>query len=362
VGYRYIGSKSALLAKILHHIESVVSAGSRIADLMCGTASVSAALRERGYCVTANDVMTYSFHHARVALLFNAPPAFSAAKGFMDEFCPRDSERLFPQAPYERMLAALNNVPEERGYFWREYCPEGQPRNTDKPRCYFSPANARKIDAIRSWLRRLSEARHMNDMERSLLLHDLVMAVNDVANIAGTYGHYMAKLSGRANDPLKLNPSSLLVRKDAGKHAVLQGYAEEVASQIDCDLCYIDPPYMKRQYAANYHILETIAREDEPEAVGVSGLRPWRDQYSNFCTKTRIWDSFRSIFSQMPCRHFLVSYSEDGLLTLDQLEGLFSEFGEVRTHTFAHKRFRSNNSNLTPQLTEYAIHLTKTRS
>ncbi|MCZ5120468.1 DNA adenine methylase [Escherichia coli] len=37
--------------------------------------------------------------------------------------------------------------------------------------------------------------------------------------------------------------------------------------QIQCDLCYIDPPYMKRQYAANYHILETLARGDEPEAM-----------------------------------------------------------------------------------------------
>ncbi len=32
-------------------------------------------------------------------------------------------------------------------------------------------------------------------------------------------------------------------------------------------LCYVDPPYMKRQYAANYHLLETIAKGDNPVAA-----------------------------------------------------------------------------------------------
>ena len=77
----------------------------------------------------------------------------------------------------------------------------------------------------------------------------------------------------------------------------IRGQAETVAPLIEADLCYIDPPYMKRQYAANYHIIETIARGDSPEAVGVSGLRPWRDQYSDFCSKVKIRDAFRAIFS-----------------------------------------------------------------
>ena len=40
------------------------------------------------------------------------------------------------------------------------------------------------------------------------------------------------------------------------------------------------PHISKRQYAANYHILETLHGNVEPEAIGDSGLRPWRDQYS----------------------------------------------------------------------------------
>jgi len=183
------------------------------------------------------------------------------------------------------------------------------------------------------------------------------MASNDIANIAGTYGHYLSKTIGRANSDFAMHPSELLIINDKMTHKVYQEYAEDIAKNIKCDLCYIDPPYMKRQYAANYHILETLAKEDEPEAIGVSGLRPWRDKYSNFCTKTKIQDSFRQIFSDMDCKNFLISYSEDGLLTIGQLEGLLSEFGSISTEEIENKRFKSNDSNLASTITEYLIYL-----
>lgn len=362
MGYRYIGAKSRVLWQIVPVIEEIVGPRARVADLMCGTSAVSAELRKNGFRVIANDLMTYAYHHARVSLLFTSHPSFEGAESFIEEFCPDLCQELFPLTPYEQMLRALGNVPPTSGYFHREFSPAGQPRNTGRPRNYFSPVNAKRIDGIRRWLAALRERKHITDLERSLLLHDLIMAANDVANIAGTYGHYMARLSGRANDTLHLTPTQLLVLEDSGKHMVMQGYAEELAKQIECDLCYIDPPYMKRQYAANYHILETIAREDEPEAIGVSGLRPWRDQYSNFCTRTKIHDSFRRIFTDMRCYHFLVSYNEDGLLSLDELKSLLSEFGRVETRVFCNKRFRSNTSRLSPTVTEYLLHLEKADS
>ncbi|GCZ27891.1 modification methylase FokI [Escherichia coli] len=167
----------------------------------------------------------------------------------------------------------------------------------------------------------------------------------------------MSRLNGRALTQLNLKCTDLLLKSDVENHIVMQGYAEENASKIQCDLCYIDPPYMKRQYAANYHILETLARGDEPEAIGISGLRPWRDQYSNFCTKTKIRDSFKEIITNMGCNEFLISYSEDGLLTIEDFNKLLADFGDVKIEAFTHKRFRSNKSELQNELTEYLIHL-----
>jgi len=357
MGFRYIGSKTKILDKIIIKIYELVPQGSHVVDLMCGTATVSAALRNNGYRVTAIDIMTFSYHHARVALLLSAPPNFSNATKFIQIYSKEEQKTLFSLSPYEKILQTLRNVPPEKGYFWQEFCIEGKPKFTQKPRNYFSPENAKRIDAIRTWIKKLYLTKQINDLEHSLLLHDLIQAANDVANIAGTYGHYLSKLIGRASSLLELKPTVFNVHDNAIKHEVIKGYAEDLAPNITCDLCYIDPPYMKRQYAANYHILETIAREDEPDAIGMSGLRPWRDQYSNFCTKTKSLNSFMKIITKMKCKEFLISYSEDGLLKIDELINFFSKFGKVQTSHFTNRRFKSNNSRLSEYLTEYLIHI-----
>jgi len=358
MGHRYIGSKVKIIDVVTNKISELVKPGSHISDLMTGTATVAIELRKLGYQVSSNDLMTYSYHHANTGLKHSQIPTFDMANSFINELYTNE-DIISPAFSnnYEKIISALNNSKPIKGFFWKEFSLEGAPHNMTKPRNYYSSENAAKIDAIRGNIAKMYKGNLLTSLEYSLVLHDLIMATNDIANIAGTYGHYMSKLSGRANTPLILSTSNLLLKNDSDKHFVYQGYAEEVSKKINCDLCYIDPPYMKRQYAANYHILETIARGDTPEAIGVSGLRPWRDQYSNFCTKTKIRHSFREIFTNMKCNEFLISYSEDGLLNIEDFEELLTPFGDVQIDEFSHKRFKSNGSKLTNNLTEYLIHL-----
>lgn len=355
MGHRYIGSKSKIVDIVISKIKSLVPEGSVVTDLMCGTATVSIGLRKEGFSVIANDLMTYSYHHAVTGLKLYKYPDFIGATKFINEYYNSVDVDSLNQNAYGRMLNALSNVQPIKGYFWKEFSHDGKPSYTDKPRNYFNPNNAKKIDGIRNAISQLKINGSITDVEYSVLQHDLLMAANDVANIAGTYGHYMAKLTGRARDDIKLTTSDFFLKRDTSRHTVYQGYAEVVASKIKCDLCYIDPPYMKRQYAANYHVLETIARGDSPVAAGVSGLRPWRDQYSNFCTKTKIRDSFREIFNNMTCPLFLISYSEDGLLSVEDFKDLLKPFGKVTIDDFKHRRFKSNDSDLGLSLTEYLI-------
>ncbi len=357
MGHRYIGSKTKIIDDVMHEIKQIAPSGSHVVDLMTGTAAVASALRGAGYKVTAADVMTYSFHHARVALLLCAEPSFKNAGDYIKAHS--DEKDIDSKSNYHRILQILNDTLPIDGYFWNEFSASGNPKNASKPRNYFSPENASKIDAIRQRIKSMHNDGLLSDIEYSLLLHDLIMATNDVANISGTYGHYMAKLNGRALTPILLKPSKFDVSNSNIDNIVLKGYAEDLSNKISCDLCYIDPPYMKRQYAANYHILETLAREDSPEAIGESGLRPWRDQYSNFCTKTKIRGSFAKIFNEMKCKDFLISYSEDGLLSIEDLTSFFAEFGKVTVKTIDHKRFKSNQSKLHNKITEYLIHLRK---
>jgi adenine-specific DNA-methyltransferase len=357
MGFRYIGAKTKIMNEVLGCISGIVDNGAHIIDLMCGTGAVSAALKDNGYDVTAVDVMTFSYHHARVSLFIGENPSFEHAGNFIEGNCQPNNENLFPTTPYEKMLDCLNCLTPIKGYFWKEFSLEGNPKNTENPRNYFTPENAMKIDSIRKCIKKLKLENMITDLEHSLLIHDLIMAVNDIANIAGTYGHFLSKTITRAKVPILLKPTIFKKMDTRSKCTVLKGHAEDLATSLVGDLCYIDPPYMKRQYAANYHVLETLAREDEPEAIGVSGLRPWRDQYSKFCTKTQIRDSFDKVFTGVDCKHFLISYSEDGLLSIDELTTLFEKYGKVKVNEFIHKRFRSNDSPLSGTLTEYLIHI-----
>ena len=358
MGFRYIGSKDKLSDIIISEIKSTKKGAKHIIDLMAGTGLFSLALREKGFTVSAVDVMTYSYHHLNVHLFLNEAPSFKGMEVIID-FEKYQTHNLFGGCNYETVLNYLNNLKPVKGYFYNEFSPEGEPTNTLRPRKYFTSKNAAKIDAIRKEIKTLRKKNIITEYEHSLLLHDLIMAANDIANIAGTYGHYLSKFVKRAEDSILLYASSFSNGGNIKGHEVFRGYAEDVASKLTGDICYIDPPYIKRQYAANYHILETLAREDEPEAIGESGLRPWRDQYSNFCSKVKIRSSFDKILTKINCDDFLISYSEDGLLPIDDLISFLSGYGKVVKKDIKYKRFKSRTDIIKKEATlnEYLIHL-----
>ena len=352
MGFRYIGSKEKLANSIIDIILQEVPDAKSFIDLMAGTGNFSLALRRRGFSVTASDVMTYSLHHLRVALLLDQYPPFNGLAGHLENINPNC------QTNYYTVLSYLNGLDGKCGYFFNEFSPNGNPINASKPRRYFTPDNAKKIDAIRQQIKEWHEANLISDLEHSLLLHTLILDSNDIANIAGTYGHYLSHFVQRSLSPIILNECEIERNKNT-KHIIYCGYAEDVSIKCKGDVCYIDPPYIKRQYAANYHILETLAREDFPVAAGESGLRPWRDQYSNFCSKLKIRSSFSKIIEDVDCSNIFISYSEDGLLSLNELLKFLSQYGKLKTFTIRYKRFKSNNSVKDPFLTEYLIYLKK---
>lgn len=338
----------------------IIGDNGTVADLMAGTGSVSMEYRRNGYKVIASDVMTYSKHHLTTQLLFDEPPAFSGLHGIVRDYgqiCINGVESE-NRRMYLSVIEHLNQLPPVDGYFFTELSPFGKPANGYPSRKYFTSENARKIDAIRSEINHWIDSGLITAEEASVLKHTLIMSVNRVANISGTYGYYLANFKGTSLNPICLSPVTFEPIGNTN-HVVLQGYAEVLASSITADLCYIDPPYMKRQYAANYHILETIARGDSPKAIGKSGLRDWWDQYSKFCTKTKSMESFRTIIRDMNCPHFLISYSEDGLLSIDQLINVFQEFGTVSVNEIDYMRFRSNQSSLPKYIKEYIIEVHK---
>lgn len=348
--YRYIGNKTKLLSFITENTEKMIGKKGTVIDLMAGTGLVSAEFRRLGYRVIASDMMTYSKFHLITQIMIDAEPCFDR----VGEIEGEGNER------YNRILSYLNNLQPVKGYFFNEFSPEGTPANGSDSRKYFSSQNAAKIDAIRLQINEWIDNKKISEQEEAVLKHDLIMAVNRVANISGTYGYYLSDLKKNALDSIVMQPTTFY-KGNIDDNLVIQGFAEELAGQLKGDLCYIDPPYMKRQYAANYHILETIARGDFPVAEGKSGLRDWWDQHSKFCTKTKGLKSLEKVVSEIDCPNILISYSEDGLFALEELTDMLSKYGEVDVEYIDYNRFRSNQSKLPKKLNEYMIKVKKYR-
>ncbi|QBR91844.1 DNA adenine methylase [Nocardioides euryhalodurans] len=322
MSYRYLGNKTRLADWIVGEIARVLPAGSSIADPMCGTASVSIALARAGHSVTAADALTFPVVHARTRLLAKEEPAFSALGG------------------YNKALGWMRSAAPVEGYFFREFGEAGAPANGRAPRLYFSSTNAAHIDGLRDGIRKLAAAGALTEVEHSVLLHHLILATNKVANISGTYGYFRRTISGPALRPLTFEP--LKFDCTPGEHTVLHGPVEDLASTLKVDAVYLDPPYTKRQYAGNYHVLETLACEDEPVAAGDGGLRPWTDQASDFCYRRSAGQAFRETLKRLDVPHVFISYSEDGQVGEDELASILSDFGRVTLHEQPHMRYRSN--------------------
>ena len=55
-----------------------------------------------------------------------------------------------------------------------------------------------------------------------------------------------------------MKPAELIINDQ--EHKVFNEDINEVVGKVKGDILYLDPPYNHRQYATNYHMLETIAK------------------------------------------------------------------------------------------------------
>ncbi|UJA21748.1 hypothetical protein HJD18_17045 [Thermoleophilia bacterium SCSIO 60948] len=312
----FLGAKRSLLDFLMEVIDGAeVPPGARAADPFCGTAALSSIFRRRGWSVTANDSLALCATCAEAALLFNPSESTEAAL-------------------YTKLVDELNAVSPVSGFIHANYSPAGG-------RGYLTEANARRVDAIRlqieEWAGWLSRGL------RAQLLVDLVSAVALVSNTAGTFGCYLKNWKKRAFDPLILRPAnSSRGALGPGPHQVHCDDAQAVVSATETELLYIDPPYTKRQYAAYYHLLETIVLYDSPVLVGSTGLRPWKEKASAWCYKARAPAALDSLVASARCRHLFFSYNEDGQIPHGTVMEILQPYGELSVHETEYRRYRSS--------------------
>lgn len=345
----FLGSKRKLLPFLTEKIGSHVREGGHFVDLFCGTASVASAFRASGSRVTANDQLKLCSTIAEASLLNRGTPGFRRLVE-TGEVPGRDDGD-----GYDRVLARLNALPPSAGFIQRTYSPASLP-DCGVARMYLTEKNAGKIDSMRrqieDWEPLLTRG------EKALLIVDLIGAASRRSNTAGTYGCYLKKWKRRSLEPLVLvrapEPS-----QRGSDHAVYRQEAEHLLTSLEADVVYADPPYTKRQYAAYYHLLETIVRYDSPTVTGKTGLRPWSEASSSFCYRRKAPAALERLVGRLRASHLFLSYNSDGQITDEEIRGILSAHGRLDVWEIPYQRYKSSaRPHRGPLVTERLYHLT----
>lgn len=303
---RYIGSKARVAHLIAAHIGEPSQGGSFV-DAFCGTGAIAEAALDLGWSIRLNDHLVSATNIAFARLVAGHQVPFTALGG------------------YPNAISLLNHTEGTDGFIWSEYSPASTGRIGFERR-YFTPANAAKIDGLRRTIAAWVTKRLISRAEEDLLLGDLLEAASRVANTAGTYGCFLYEWSPPALRPLTLEPR-VLKNHDHEVDVVVGDVTD--TPHAEQDTVYLDPPYTKRQYAAYYHIQETIAIGDAPKVEGITGLRPWQDKASAYCYRRRARRSLGDLVSQLSARRVLLSYSSQGHVVLEELVADLRSRGET---------------------------------
>jgi adenine-specific DNA-methyltransferase len=356
----YIGSKFSLLPDIKRVIDAAGVPPSGIAlDLFAGTGVVAQLLKKRGHVAYANDWQYYSYLTCVAFLEHNQIPQFHALLadkywGARIQDCPllpslpvclaRTSKPTISRSPAAQLLSYLSQIPGKSGIFCQTYCEGG-----DCGRLYFSKDNGARIQAIRDQVGIWSQQHLLDDRECAWIIASLLEGADRVANTASVYGAYLKHLKQSAKKPLQLY-SPVPVSSDhpeTGHRAFCENSEQLLHALKDTRLrlVYIDPPYNSRQYNANYHILETIARWDldQLQPRGVTGLRKSGENRSDYCRKPKVLAAFRRLLGAINADYVLFSYSNEGLVSRHELEAMFCDHcSTVRFEEIPYRRFRAD--------------------
>jgi adenine-specific DNA-methyltransferase len=344
---RYIGSKKNLLGylkkNIIHQVGPVK--GKKFCDLFSGTVSVSKLFKQLNAKIISNDYMSFSYVLQIANLKFNSVPGFIELK--------KDGLN-----GYINILIYLNNLKGKEGFFFKNYTIEGT-KGKKYQRNYFSGQNGKKLDHILLKLRNWNKQGFLSFEEDSFIRASLIDAVTKVSNISGTYGAFLKKDDKRKYKTLKLRPLSI----PRGAMVSNECYNEDafkLIHKVEGDILYLDPPYNGRQYPPYYHILETVALDDNPNIYGKTGRRPYEDMKSPLCYKGKAADAMDLLINKAQFKHIFLSYNTDGIIPIKTLSEILSKYGNVKIIGKGYRRFKSNsNGNAKDNLREVLLYVEK---
>ena len=308
----YIGSKHKLSSFIFETVTETCGndlSQKTFCDLFAGTGIVGRNFKPHVKHVIANDVEYYSY-------VLN--------RNYIGNHIAFD---------YEEFINELNSLSGKKGFIFENYSEGGK-----AGRNYFTLDNGQKIDAIRIQIEAWKKTSKITEDQYFFLLASLLESADKVANTASVYGAYLKHIKASAAKKLVVKPA--VFQQTENSHQVFQQDSNVLIKKIKGDILYLDPPYNARQYGANYHLLNTIAKYDTFVPKGKTGLR---DYYkSDWCKTGEVLKSFAELIENAQFPYIFLSYNNEGLMGQKEVQRVMERFGKYTLKTKKYQRFKAD--------------------
>lgn len=342
---RFIGCKTLLLENIKEVIDRKAPNAKSFCDIFSGTATVARYFKQ-WYMIYSNDLLYFSFILQMGTLENDSIPKFNKLNKAIGISDPID----FFNSLKKKDIEAL---PLKSRFFQNTYSPIGG-------RMYLQEENALRIDYARLKTEEWYKNNLLTDNEYYYLVACIIEGIPFVSNISGTYGAFHKNWECRSYKKYEVCRLDVFTNNKKNRCFNLDGV--ELLKEISGDILYIDPPYNKRQYLPNYHVLETAAKYDYPIIKGVTAQRPYENKKSDFCQKNKALIAFENLIKNAKFEHIILSYSTEGIMALEDIEAVMKRYGIPESFEIVwipYRRYKSREQNEKVELKEMIVYVKK---
>ncbi len=336
-----IGNKRALAPYIIKEISGIRAeiGGRKVSffDVFSGSGAVSRHARAHASLIVSNDLEDYAALAARTYLANRAAissPAVIEA--------------------HKRVVSSLRRAEDNRfagleGFISELYAPRDDANIKPGERAFFTPRNARFLDAAMTLIAREDPG------VRDALLAPLVAEASVHANTSGVFkgfhkdrktgigrfGGRNADALGRIMKPITL-PFPVTSEFDVESLVLQEDAVRACRMAPECDVAYLDPPYNQHPYGSNYFMLNLIATGKRPTAVSpVSGIpHDWRR--SVFNRKKDAREAIGSLAESVRARYLIVSFNSEGFVAREDMEAMLARLGKLETREIRYNAFKGS--------------------
>jgi len=313
-GVKYAGSKDKIIPYILKLAYKLKP--KTVFDGFSGTTRISQAFVKLGYKVIANDFAIWSKTFAECYLLNKKSKEY-----------------------YQEIIDHLNKLPGKYGWFSEHYGGDPKKKGPKRP---WQIHNTMKLDAIREEIDKIAK----DEIEKSVLLTSLILALDKVDSTVGHYASYLKDWAPRSYKIMQLKVPKFVISDQ--NHEVYQEDIFKLVSKIKADLTYYDPPYgscndkmppSRVRYQAYYHIWTTIVKNDKPKLFGTTNRRidasdkvsysPFEDFRKDKNGRFIASKAIEKLIKETRSNYIIFSYSSGGRVPFDELVNIFSTNSKI---------------------------------